>query len=161
MIRAAAYIRVSTEKQAEEDKVSLDEQGKDIRAYCESKGYNIVKEYQDVGSGASKRRPDFQRMLRDVQDSIFDVIVCWKSDRLSRGLYPAAALMEAIEGTDVILEAVKDSIDLNTFGLMAAVGKIELQNIRERVQMGYRGRVSVGKSPELPNLVIPWRTARR
>ena len=30
MIRAAGYLRVSTERQAEEDKVSLDEQGKDI-----------------------------------------------------------------------------------------------------------------------------------
>ena len=38
MIRAAASIRVSTEKQAEEDKVSLDEQRKDIAAYCETKG---------------------------------------------------------------------------------------------------------------------------
>ena len=30
MIRAASYTRVSTEKQAEEDKVTLDEQSKDI-----------------------------------------------------------------------------------------------------------------------------------
>ena len=150
MIKAAAYIRVSTEKQAEEDKVSLDEQHKDIAAYCDTKGYTLVKEYQDVGSGASKRRPGFQQLLRDGQDGEFDVIVCWKSDRLSRGLYPAAALMEAIEGTDVTLEAVKDSIDLNTFGLMAAVGKIELENIRERARMGARGRVSKGKITGTP-----------
>ena len=42
------------------------------------------------------------------------------------------------------LEAVKDSIDLNTFGLMAAVGKIELGNIRERARMGARGRAARG-----------------
>jgi site-specific DNA recombinase len=53
--------------------------------------------------------------------------------------------MEAIEGTQITLEAVKDSIDLKTFGILAAVGKIELENIRERCQMGYRGRVSRGK----------------
>ena len=33
MNRAAVYIRVSTEKQAEEDKASLGEQGKGIRAF--------------------------------------------------------------------------------------------------------------------------------
>ena len=44
------------------------------------RGEPIVKEYQDVGSGASKRRPDFQQMLRDIQDGAFDVFVCWKSD---------------------------------------------------------------------------------
>ena len=150
MTRAAAYTRVSTEKQAEEDNVSLSEQTKDIETHCKAKGYTTVKEYQDVGSGASKRRPQFQQLLRDAQDGLFDVIVCWKSDRLSRGLYPASALMEAIEGTDVTLEAVKDSIDLNTFSLLAAVGKIELQNIRERMQMGYRGRVSRGKITGTP-----------
>jgi len=30
-------------------------------------------------------------------------------------LYPAAALSEALEGTDIGLEAVKDAIDRNTF----------------------------------------------
>ena len=93
MIRAAAYIRVSTERQAEEDKVSLGEQSKDIAAYCLDKGYTVVKEYQDIGSGASKRRQGFQQLLRDTQAGHYDVIVCWKSDRLSRGLYPDTALM--------------------------------------------------------------------
>ena len=134
MIRAASYIRVSTERQAEDDKVSLGEQHRDIAAYCEDIGYTVVKEYKDVGSGASKRRTGFQGLLRDVQDGVFDVIVCWKSDRLSRGLYPAAALSEALEGTDIRLESVKDTIDRNTFDIMAEhVGKIELGNIRERL----------------------------
>ena len=73
-------------------------------------------------------------MLKDAQAGSFDVIVAWKSDRLSRGMYPAAALMEAIEGTEIGVEAVNDTIDLNTFGLLAAVGKIELENIRARAR---------------------------
>ena len=89
-------------------------------------------------------------MLKDAQAGLFDVIVCWKSDRLSRGLYPATALMEAIEGTNITIEAVKDTIDLKTFGIMAAVGKIELENIRERMQMGYRGMVGNGKITGAP-----------
>ena len=146
-MRAAAYTRVSTAAQATEDKVSLEQQLKDIEAHCASKGYRIVHHYQDVGSGASKRRPEFQRMLKDAREGAFDVIVAWKSDRLSRGMYPAAALMEAIEGSEIALEAVKDAIDINTFGLLAAVGKIELDNIRERVKMGMRGRALMGKAP--------------
>ncbi len=145
MIRAASYIRVSTERQAEDDKVSLGEQQKDIAAHCEAQDYTIVKEYRDIGSGASKRRAGFQQLLRDVQDGEFDVIVCWKSDRLSRGLYPAAALSEALEGTDIRLESVKDTIDRNTFDIMAVVGKIELGNIRERARMGARGKALRGQ----------------
>ena len=139
MTRAAGYIRVSTERQAEEDRVSLGEQQKDIETHCGERGHTLVRVYQDVGSGATKRRPQFQQMLKDAQAGLFDVIVCWKSDRLSRGLYPAAALSEALEGTDIGLESVKDTIDRNTFDIMAVVGKIELENIRERMQMGYRG----------------------
>ena len=122
----------------------LGEQHRDIAAYCEDIGYTVVKEYKDVGSGASKRRTGFQGLLRDVQDGVFDVIVCWKSDRLSRGLYPAAALSEALEGTDIRLESVKDTIDRNTFDIMAVVGKIELGNIRERARMGARGKALRG-----------------
>ena len=144
-MRAASYIRVSTAQQATEDKVSLEEQQVNIETYCGSKGYRIVERYRDVGSGASKRRPDFQRMLKDAQEGRFDVIVAWKSDRLSRGLYPAAALMEALEGSQIGVEAVRDSVDVNTFSLLAAVGKIELENIRERARMGSRGRAARGK----------------
>ena len=143
-MKAAGYIRVSKPSQAEEDKVSLGEQRQDIEDHCGVKGYALVKWFQDVGSGASKRRPGFQNLLRDAAAGEFDVVVCWKSDRLSRGLYPATALMEAIEGTDITIEAVKDNIDLNTFGLLAAVGKIELDNIRQRARMGAHGRAARG-----------------
>ncbi len=77
--RAVGYTRVSTAAQATEEKVSLDEQGTDIEAYCESKGYELVEIYTDAGySGASKRRPAFQRMLKDARAGAFDVIVAWK-----------------------------------------------------------------------------------
>ena len=45
MTRAAAYIRVSTQRQAEEDRVSLGEQQKGINDYCAEEGYALVKLY--------------------------------------------------------------------------------------------------------------------
>ena len=95
--RAAIYARVSDKSQAEEDKTSLGEQLGDMEAYCEERGLEITARYQEVGRGWSKSRPEFQRMLADAAAGRFDVIVCWKSDRLSRGMYPAAALMEVVE----------------------------------------------------------------
>ena len=73
--------------------------------------------------------------------------MCWKSDRLSRGMYPAAALMEVVEAHQIRLEAVMDAIDMKTFGLMAAIGKIELDNFRERSTMGKRGTAKQGRVP--------------
>ena len=145
--RAAIYARVSDKSQAEDDKTSLSEQIGDMEAHCEDKGMTVTARYQEVGRGWSKKRPEFQRMLADAKRGRFDTIVCWKSDRLSRGMYPAAALMEVIEAYHINLEAVMDAIDMKTFGLMAAIGKIELDNFRERASMGKRGTAKQGRIP--------------
>ena len=101
--RAAIYARVSDKSQAEDDKTSLSEQTIEMESYCERKGLTIVARYQEVGRGWSKKRPEFQRMLADAKQGRFDTIVCWKSDRLSRGMYPAAALMEVVEAHQISL----------------------------------------------------------
>ena len=64
-----------------------------------------------------------------------------------RGMYPAAALMEIVEAHQVRIEAVMDAIDMKTFGLMAVIGKIELDNFRERAAMGRRGAAKQGRIP--------------
>ena len=145
--RAAIYARVSDKSQAEDDKTSLSEQIVEMESYCERKGLVIVSRYQEVGRGWTKKRPEFQRMLADAKQGLFDTIVCWKSDRLSRGMYPAAALMEVVEAHQINLEAVMDAIDMKTFGLMAAIGKIELDNFRERSSLGKRGTAKQGRIP--------------
>ena len=144
---AAIYARVSDKSQAEDDKTSIAEQTADMEAYCAERGYEVTARYQEVGRGWSKQRPEFQRMLADARAGRFDVIVCWKSDRLSRGMYPAAALMEVVEAHRIGLEGVMDAIDMKTFGLMAAIGKIELDNFRERAAMGKRGSAKQGRIP--------------
>ena len=145
--RAAIYARVSDKSQDTEDKTSISEQISDMEAHCERRGLTITARYQEVGRGWSKNRPEFQRMLADARRGRFDTIVCWKSDRLSRGMYPAAVLMEVVEAYQIDLEAVMDAIDMKTFGLMAAIGKIELDNFRERASMGKRGSAKQGRIP--------------
>ena len=151
--RAAIYSRVSDRSQDTEEKVSISEQTAEMEAYCERRGLNVVSRYQEVGRGWSKNRPEFQRMLTDARDGRFDVIVCWKMDRLSRGMYPAAALMEVVEAHQIRLESVMDPVDMKMFGIMAAIGKIELDNIRERTTMGRRGKAKQGR---MPNGSVPY-----
>jgi site-specific DNA recombinase len=68
-MRAAAYIRVSTEEQVEG--FSLAAQSRAIRAYCELQGWQLVGEYVDEGLSASKessaQRPEFRRILAAVE----------------------------------------------------------------------------------------------
>ena len=146
-VSAAIYVRVSTKSQASADKVSLAQQEADCRAYCESKGYEVVAVFSDIGSGATKRRPQFQRLLNEVREGAVDVVVGWAVDRLSRSIYATAALMEALEGRDCRVECARESVDLDMLALHAAVGQVELRRIRERTSMGKRGAAMAGRLP--------------
>ena len=103
--RATIYARVSDKSQDAEDKTSISEQISDMEAHCQRRGLTIVARYQEVGRGWSKKSPEFQRMPADARQGRFDTIVCWKSDRLSRGMYPAAALMEVVEAHRINLRS--------------------------------------------------------
>ena len=61
-------------------------------------------------------------------------------------MYPAA-LMEVVEAHQIRLEVVMDAVGIKTFGLMAVIGKIELDNFRERSTMGKLGAAKQGRAP--------------
>ena len=146
--RAAIDARVSDKSQAEEDKASISEQTSEMEAYCERTGLTIVARYQEVGRGWSKKRPEFQRMLADARQGRFDAIVCWKSDRLSRGMYPAAALsllwprvipLRGAEGVKPLAEHQRSGREPN---MKAKDGVLDYLNLQRL------GRVEVGETVE-------------
>ena len=66
MIRAAAYLRVSTSGQI--DGESLSTQRSAIQSYCASKDWELAKIYEDAGiSGAKDDRPALQSLLSAVK----------------------------------------------------------------------------------------------
>ena len=145
--RAFLYGRVSGKIQAEEDKASFPEQFAEMESLCAREDWEIVGRERDIGPGWSKHRAGFQRILKYCEEGVCDIIVCWKSDRLSRGMYPAAALMEVVEAHNIEVVSVTDTIDMNTFGIYAVVGKIELDNLKQRTAMGRRGAAKMGRIP--------------
>ena len=52
--------------------------------------------------------------------------------------------MEVFKSHQFNLQAVMDAIDMKALGLMAAIGKIELDNFRDRASMGKRGAAKQG-----------------
>lgn len=82
--KVAVYIRVSTEMQ--DTHGSLEIQELKMREYCESKGFQIYKIYSDVMSGTSTKRKAFIELEKSLSLKLFDAVVVWASDRLSRSL---------------------------------------------------------------------------
>jgi len=158
--RAAIYVRVSSERQAGEDRVSIESQIKECTEYCIQRGYQIVEQFLDKEkyrvkgklvqpSGQRKDRPAYHAMLKAARNDEFSIIVAWKEDRLYRGMYAAMPLSELLDekGNKLAVELVKETLDHKMLGIKAALGKIESDNIRERMIMGRRGRLERGEVP--------------
>ena len=160
MKRAAIYARVSSERQAADDRVSIESQLSDCEALCVARGYGIVarfvdcEKYRSKGklvqpSGERKDRPQYSAMLAAAKRGEFEVIVAWKEDRLYRGMYAAMPLSELLDelGKALEVELVRETFDRKMLGIKAALGKIEVDNIRERMIMGRRGKLERGEVP--------------
>jgi hypothetical protein len=92
--RAAIYVRVSTNKQTNQNQVS------ELRRIAERRGWEVVHEYHDAGiSGAKSRegRPGLDQTLKDAQRRRFDVVMAWAIDRLGRSpLWVKIAFVSAL-----------------------------------------------------------------
>ena len=82
---AAAYIRVSTDRQEE---LSPDAQKRELKNYAQKHGILITEFYQDNGISGRKaeKRPAFQKMISQAksQEHPYDLILVWKFSRFAR-----------------------------------------------------------------------------
>lgn len=105
---AAAYARFSSDNQRAE---SIDAQLADIRAYAEREGYTITAEYADEAKSATTdRRPEFQRMISDAEDQIFDTILVFKLDRFSRDRYDFAFYRRKLKRCGVRIVSINEAL---------------------------------------------------
>ena len=92
---AAIYARVSTVEQAPENQLQ------ELRRYVQARGWTAV-EYVDHGvSGAKDRRAALDRLVADATRRRFDVLVCWRLDRLGRNLRHLILLLDDLSALGV------------------------------------------------------------
>lgn len=132
-MRAAVYARVSTSQQ------HCDNQLLELRRYAEARGWTSV-EYVDEGvSGARDKRPALDTLIRDAKRRRFDVVVCWRLDRLGRNLRHLVTLVEELQSLGIALVSLGEGIDCTTpagklqLHILAALAEFERERIRERV----------------------------
>ena len=76
------YCRVSSHEQKQ--KGDLDRQVGRVTKYCVEKGYNIVKVYEEVGSGMSDNRSKLKQLFKLVEEKKVCKVVVEHKDRLAR-----------------------------------------------------------------------------
>ena len=113
-MKAALYARVSTLDQEPENQLQ------ELRSYAEARGWTI-SEYIDKGvSGAKDRRPALDELIRDARRRRFDVLVCWRLDRLGRNLKHLVTLLEELQAVGVAFVSLGEGIDCHDAGQQAA-----------------------------------------
>lgn len=144
--RAAAYYRVSTDRQAEADRHSLEAQRAAFTRHCADRGHEAVAEYQDVESGRKVAREAYQQMLTDARAGRFDVIIVSFLDRFGRNQWETMARLAELHTLGVEVEAVyEDTREFVMVALSAWKAQQESERIGARVKMTSQRAVQSGR----------------
>lgn len=159
IIRAALYMRVSTEKQVKEGD-SIAAQQSALERYAKEKGYAIYDKYIDDGiSGTKADRDEYQRMLSDIRSGKIDLVLVTKLDRIHRGLKNFLAMQEIMEKHNckwlAIWEPMYDSTTPQgkmIINVMVSLGQFEAENTSQRIKQVFaykkeKGEVVSGNVP--------------
>lgn len=153
--RVAIYVRVSTTNQGQDTEV----QARELREYASRRGWFVIEEYADHVSGAKEQRPSLDKLMRDAKRRKFDVLLCWKLDRVGRSLKHLVNLLAELEAFGIALVSLSDSLDLSTpqgrlmFQIIAAMAEFERSLIAERVKAGMRNARAKGRRIGRPSRV--------
>lgn len=118
--RIGIYLRISKDRDGTQTATERQEQ--DCRAWAERNAAEIVEVYEDVDTSAFNRkikRPEFDRLLRDVKAGRLDGVVAWKVDRIARRQRDFVLLDEVCEDVGAFIATVADGIDTRHNRIMA------------------------------------------
>lgn len=154
-IRAAVYARVSTFGQEPENQLQ------ELRRYVEARGWTAV-EYTDKGvSGAKDKRPALDQLVADAKRRKFDVLVCWRLDRLGRNLRHLILLLDELHALGIGFVTLGEGIDTTSptgrlvLHVLGAISEFERERIRERVMAGLQRARAQGRTLGRPKAAAP------
>lgn len=147
MIRAGIYCRVSTEEQAKNG-ISLQCQQDALTTYATKNGYKIIDYYIDDGfSGTNLKRPELQRLLKDVSEKKLDIVLITKLDRWGRGVKNYYKVDEILSNNKVHWKTILEDYDTTTsagklhINIMLSIAENEAAVTSERIKFVFKEKL--------------------
>ncbi|SES94103.1 site-specific DNA recombinase [Oceanobacillus limi] len=149
-MRTALYIRVSTREQTEGFSISA--QKRQLAAYCESQGWEVVGYYVEEGvSAKNTNRPELKRMMSHIENGLIDCVLVYKLDRLTRSVLDLYNLLQKFEENNCKFKSATEVYDTTSaigrmfITLVASFAQFERERLAERVSMGMEQMTREGK----------------
>ncbi len=156
-VRTAIYARVSTANNGQDPEMQL----RELREYCDRRGWQVAGEYVDVGiSGAKEKRPELDRLLADAHRRRLDAVVVWKFDRFARSVSHLLRALETFKALGIEFVSLSEQVDTSTptgkmvFTVLGAVAELERSLIAERIRAGLRNARAKGKRLGRPHVLV-------
>ncbi len=155
-LKYCLYARKSTEAE-EKQALSIDSQIKEMTQIAEREGLQIIEIRRESHSAKeSGQRPVFEEIVKDIDTGIFNAIITWAPDRLSRNAGDLGKLVDRIDQ--------KKLVQIKTFGqtftnspsdkfllmILCSQAKLENDNKSINVKRGMRARCEMGLWPVQP-----------
>lgn len=162
--KVALYCRVSTSTKDQ----TTENQLRELTAYCDRMGYEVVKIYQDEVSGAKTRekRPAYNEMCKDAFLKKFDTIIGWDVSRFGRSMKEFISFLSDMDDRGIGVIAVKNGLDTSSSTgrmMMKMIGLMEEWNrgmLIERVNAGLARTVANGTKLGRKKITNPKMTAQ-
>ena len=153
-LRVGLYARVSTH-----DQQTLPLQICALREYAAKRGWTIVAQIKEVGSGASQRELR-ESLLATARRREIDVVMVWRLDRWGRSVADLVSTLQELRYLGVGFVSLTEALDLTTpagramAGLLAVFAEFEREILRERVRAGLAHARLNGKRLGRPPSVV-------
>lgn len=154
--KVALYARVSTTN-GQDPEVQL----RELRDYCERRGFQVVEEYIDKGiSGSRERRPALDQLMASCRKRLVDAVVVYRYDRFARSLRQLVNALEEFRSLQIDFISLHEGVDTSTpngrlvFGIFASIAEFERELIRDRVRSGLAAAKARGRRLGRPRVVL-------
>lgn len=112
-----------------------------MREYAVRRGWRVVIEVKEVGSGALQR-PKREELLAAVRRRELDAILVWRLDRWGRSLADLVLTLKELVELGIGFVSLTEAFDMTTptgramAGMLAVFAEFEREILRERVKAG-------------------------
>lgn len=166
-MKIALYARVSKDEMSSSGAMQDPEnQLQPMKKFCEAMNWEVRDVFIDRASGGSANRPEFQRMLSQVKQKYYDLILVWALDRFSReGMTNTLAYIKILRHYKTGLKSIQESwLDTTQEGVsdlllafMSWVAEQEKKRISERTKAGLAKKKMSGMKLGRP---VGWRKSK-